>query len=321
MGKKLAFLGAVLILAVWAACTPSAPTPDATGTPDVGATVRAAVATAVAGLPTATPLPTPTQTPNLIPTVRAEISTAIARIPTATPQPTPTPFSLDSVLATLQSQLLRASTMTPAPTSGPATLKHDIVFQRPNGVYDIRRAVTLVENSLGHGSGVLISGTEVLTAYHVVQSGGAPSVTIDGLPFPRQGKIVGYDATRDLALLDIGAASRDVWPAELAGANGVAVPGDSVVSVGFLTEISRDHPSMEFGHVTARWDLLDMRSIALQMDMLLNAGMSGGGVFDTRGQLVGLIRSEHATLKGVSYAIDIETILSALPDLRKGAKR
>lgn len=102
---------AVLVLAATTGCFfGGGEEPEPTSTPDLAATIAAAVALAV---PTETPIPptdtpeppTPEPTPNIQATIDASIAATRAAMPTATPVPTPTPTP--------------APTNTPEPTSTP----------------------------------------------------------------------------------------------------------------------------------------------------------------------------------------------------------
>ena len=101
---------AVLVVAATTGCFfGGGEEPEPTPTPDLAATIAAAVAAVV---PTATPIPptdtpeppTPEPTPDLQATIAASVAATRAAMPTATPVPTPTP----------------APTNTPEPTATPA---------------------------------------------------------------------------------------------------------------------------------------------------------------------------------------------------------
>ena len=109
---------AVFVLAATAGCFfGGGEEPEPTPTPDLAATIAAAVAATV---PTETPIPptdtpeppTPEPTPDIQATIDASIAATRAAMPTATPVPTPTP--------TMAPTNTPEPTATPQPTAVPA---------------------------------------------------------------------------------------------------------------------------------------------------------------------------------------------------------
>ena len=107
-------LAPVIAVLLAVGCAGKSPTPVLTATPDIEATVQAAVA---AALPTATPTPTP----DIDATVEARIGVALAAIPTPTPVPTdtPTPTPVPTDTPTPTPVPTDTPTPTPVPTDTP----------------------------------------------------------------------------------------------------------------------------------------------------------------------------------------------------------
>ena len=129
--KILSAISAVSILMLaltflLAGCAGETETPVPVATPDLEATVQAAVATA---LPTAAPTPTP----DIDATVTAGISATQAAAPTQTPPPTPTPDINATVEARMAATIaaMPTPTNTPIPTAIPTPTPVPTVTPRP----------------------------------------------------------------------------------------------------------------------------------------------------------------------------------------------
>ena len=63
----------------------------------------------------------------------------------------------------------------------------------------------------------------------------------------------------------------------------------------------------------------DMGGALIQLDVSVNPGNSGGGVFDTQGNLIGVVVSKAAgeSIDGIGYAIPVNRMLSVIDDLLK----
>ena len=114
---------AILVLAATTGCFfGGGEEPEPTATPDLAATIAAAVSAAV---PTETPIPptdtpeppTPEPTPDLQATIDAGIAATRAAMPTNTPEPTPTPTPVPT--NTPEPTSPPTPTATPEPTAAP----------------------------------------------------------------------------------------------------------------------------------------------------------------------------------------------------------
>ena len=171
------------------------------------------------------------------------------------------------------------------------------------------------------GSGFLISADgKILTNHHVVD--GADRVIVhlaDRREFTA--KVIGSDPMSDVALLKVQAT--DLPYLKLADAKSLK-PGQWVVAIG--SPFGLDH-SVTAGIVSA----VGRRSLDpgqqyvpfIQTDVPINRGNSGGPLLNTRGEVVGInsqIFSNSGGYMGVSFAIPIETAMSAVQQLQATGK-
>ena len=167
-----------------------------TGEESIQATVDAKVAAAMAtALAQPAPTPQPTSTPQPTPT-------SVTFPPSPTPQPaaTPQPTSTPQPTPTPQPASTPQPTATPQPMTTPFLTPTPFPF---NGKWPVVR----ITKAGGFGHGVLISSTEVLTAYHVVDGSGAIKVILpasaDKSEEERTASLLGFNSSFDIALLTV----------------------------------------------------------------------------------------------------------------------
>lgn len=160
------------------------------------------------------------------------------------------------------------------------------------------------------GSGFVISEDGyILTNYHVVEDAytGGYEVKVmfyDGSTYTAE--IKGFDRNNDIAVLKIDATGLDA--AELGSSDSLYV-GDTVYAVGNpLGELSY---SMTSGMVSATDRLITTEEGTMtmfQIDAAVNEGNSGGPVYNTSGQVVGVVtaKSNEDGTEGLGFAIPID---------------
>lgn len=157
----------------------------------------------------------------------------------------------------------------------------------------------------GEGSGFIIDPNGiVLTNAHVVK--GADRVTVkltDRREF--RAKVLGSDPKTDIAVLKIDATGLPT--VKLGSSNDVKV-GEWVLAIGSPFGFEN---SVTAGVVSAKGRTLPDDSYVpfIQTDAAVNPGNSGGPLFNTRGEVVGInsqIYSRTGGYQGVSFAIPIE---------------
>jgi Do/DeqQ family serine protease len=172
----------------------------------------------------------------------------------------------------------------------------------------------------GLGSGVIVrrdGGTAfVLTNQHVVA--GATSITVklsDGREF--DGKLVGADERKDLAVVSFQAGSEELRVAVLGNSDALKV-GDWAVAIGSPFGLSA---SVTTGIVSAigrdggpQGNINDF----IQTDAAINRGNSGGALANIRGEIVGIntwIASNTGGSVGLGFSIPINNVRRSLDDL------
>jgi serine protease Do len=156
----------------------------------------------------------------------------------------------------------------------------------------------------GVGSGFIISPDGViLTNAHVVRDASEVSVKLtDRREF--RAKVLGSDPKTDVAVLKIDAKNLPVVP--LARANDLKV-GEWVLAIGSPYGLES---TVTAGVVSAKGRSLPDGNVPfIQTDVAVNPGNSGGPLFNTRGEVVGInsqIYSQTGGYQGLSFAIPID---------------
>jgi putative serine protease PepD len=177
----------------------------------------------------------------------------------------------------------------------------------------------------GTGSGFVVSSDGlIVTNAHVVEGASevAAKIGTDGEQLPAE--IVGIDASRDLALLDVD--GDDLPTLELGDSDNVEV-GDSVYAIG--NPYGLDH-TFTTGVVSALGRQLQAPDGAtieggIQTDAAINPGNSGGPLLDADGKVIG-VNSQIATggneqggNVGIGFAIPAATVKEFVEQARSGA--
>ena len=174
--------------------------------------------------------------------------------------------------------------------------------------------------SEGQGSGFLIDASGyIVTNSHV--AGGAEEITVtlqDGRKFDAE--LVGNDARTDLALIKIEASG---LPYVAFGDSDKARVGDWVVAIGNPFGLGGTATA---GIISARGRDIRFEQSQysdndyLQLDAPINFGNSGGPVFNTAGQVVGVntaIFSPNGGNVGIGFAIPANQAKEIIADLRE----
>ncbi|MHA4867325.1 DegQ family serine endoprotease [Duganella sp. PWIR1] len=156
----------------------------------------------------------------------------------------------------------------------------------------------------GMGSGFIISADGIiLTNAHVVRDASEVVVKLtDRREF--RAKVLGSDPQSDVAVLKIDAKNLPVVP--LASNNDLKV-GEWVLAIG--SPFGLDN-TVTAGVVSAKGRSLPDGNVPfIQTDVAVNPGNSGGPLFNTRGEVVGInsqIYSQTGGYQGLSFAIPID---------------
>ena len=187
-----------------------------------------------------------------------------------------------------------------------------------------------VETDYGNGTGFIFEttaqgGALILTNYHVVEDSwvyGSWVITVrvnDSETY--HAPVVGYDAYRDLAVLEICCGDFRALsmspPAEIKA-------GTEVMAIGYPLQIT-GASSVTGGIVSAyRYDP-DFHSWVVQTDAPINPGSSGGPLILPTGEVIGIntfaIRGNFGfSAEGLGFAISQQSINEVLSDMKQGAQ-
>lgn len=167
----------------------------------------------------------------------------------------------------------------------------------------------------GAGSGVILTTDGyIVTNYHVVEGAQQITVTLhDDSTYTAT--VVGSDQQSDIALLKIEATG--LTPAVLGDSDNVQV-GEVVIAVGnpmgtlggtvtdgIVSALNRDI-SVEGNQMTL-----------MQTSAAISPGNSGGGLFNTNGELIGIVNAKYSDedAEGLGFAIPVNTMKTVVQDL------
>lgn len=192
-------------------------------------------------------------------------------------------------------------------------------------VVEIRTEKVSTSNFLGQyvqtgaGSGVILSadGT-IVTNDHVVEGATRITVTtVDGTEY--EATLLGTDSKTDVAVLKVEATG--LTPVIL-GDSDVLTVGEytmvignplgqlgGTVTDGIISALSRD--------VTINGETMNL----LQTNAAINPGNSGGGMFNEKGELVGIVNAKSGntdgstSIEGLGFAIPVNTVKKSVEEL------
>lgn len=181
----------------------------------------------------------------------------------------------------------------------------------------------------GTGSGVVVAKGYVLTNYHVVENASMLEVTSGDDTY--SATVAGYDESLDLAVLKV--EDLPLEPVVLGDSDALKV-GDWAIcignplsftgttTVGVISALNREVTSKStdaYGRRTNNVNLM------IQTDAAINAGNSGGGMFNVAGELVGVPSMKYtgsyysaATVEGIGMAIPINVAKPLIEEVLSG---
>ena len=179
-----------------------------------------------------------------------------------------------------------------------------------------------VSRTASSGSGFIISADGyVVSNYHVIE--GAQKLTVitgDGKEY--EAAVVGYDQANDVSLLKIEGQN---LPHVTLGSSDELVVGDQVFAIGNpLGELTS---TLTVGYVSAKERMVTTEVGAMSMiqtDAAINSGNSGGPLFNTKGEVVGITTAKYsgtsgsgASIEGIGFAIPIDDVTGIINDLKE----
>ena len=187
-------------------------------------------------------------------------------------------------------------------------------FRRFGGVPDMGEAP---QSSLGSGF-IISSDGYILTNAHVIDQTDVVTVKLtDKRQF--RAKVIGADVYTDVALIKIDA--KDL-PAVKIGNPASVEAGEWVAAIGAPFGFES---SVTVGVVSAKGRLLPNGSYVpfIQTDVAVNPGNSGGPLFSTAGEVIGInsqIYSQTGGYMGISFAIPIDIAMGISNQLKESGK-
>src|ERR1051325_3876251 len=184
-------------------------------------------------------------------------------------------------------------------------------FDRKGGDQQQRRGTSL-------GSGFIIDGEGyIVTNNHVIQ--GAEDITVilrDDTQL--KAKLIGSDSRVDIAVLKVEPPNKKPLPAVQFGDSDKARVGDWVIAIG--NPFGLGH-SVTAGIISARGrPLSDSLDDYLQTDAAINKGNSGGPLFNSQGEVIGVntaIYSPSGVNAGLAFSIPSNLVKQAADQLRE----
>ena len=235
-------------------------------------------------------------------------------------------------------------TVTTALTSDSGLTPAQIYQKYSAGVVEVVSTFPSVDNGLGLfgqtsgssqalGSGFVVSNDGyVLTNAHVVQDSGQTASSV-AVVFKGSGtqtkrvvaKIVGIDATSDVALLKVDPNKTPALDPLVLGDSSKVLVGEDVVAIG--NPLGFDF-SLTSGIVSATNRNLQspngaVISNGIQTAAAINEGNSGGPLIDSSGKVIGIneqIASQSGGNQGLGFAVPIDTASNVMSQLRKTGK-
>lgn len=197
-----------------------------------------------------------------------------------------------------------------------------IVQNVGNTVVEITTEVTGIDtrsmrqySGTGAGSGVIISNDGyIVTNNHVVEDANSVTVRLkDGTSYPAE--LVGTDAQTDLAVIKIDAQN---LPAADLGSSDTLQVGDEAIAIGNpLGELGGTVTNGIISALNREITIDGQTHTVLQTNAAINQGNSGGGLFNAKGQLIGIVSAKSAGtgVEGLGYAIPIDLAKPVISDL------
>ena len=211
----------------------------------------------------------------------------------------------------------------PSTTTPAATAATDVstLYERVSpGVVSV--AVQSASGASGTGSGFVIDKKGyILTNEHVVDGAQTVAVRFDA-GAPVTARVVGADASSDLALLKVDVAADRLTALPLGTSKSLKV-GQPAIAIGSPFRLEG---TLTTGVISAVGRSIESPNNfpidgAIQTDAAINPGNSGGPLLDAAGRVIGInaqIATSSGANDGVGFAIAVDTAKKILPALKAG---
>ncbi|MCD8151215.1 MAG: trypsin-like peptidase domain-containing protein [Clostridiales bacterium] len=192
---------------------------------------------------------------------------------------------------------------------------------------------TYEQESEGSGSGVIISQTDtellIATNYHVIEDADELTVCfMDSEDWVYSAQLKGTDSDNDLAVIAVTISDMDeealssISIATIGDSDSLQV-GDGVVAIGNALGLGQSVTSGIVSALDREVTIDDVTYTLLQTDAAINAGNSGGALFNMKGELIGIntakfssdSSSSSASIDNMGFAIPMSKAQSILEEL------
>lgn len=174
----------------------------------------------------------------------------------------------------------------------------------------------------GMGSGFIFrEDGYILTNDHVIRGADEISVSIIGYDEPLKAKVIGSDASLDLAVIKVDPGKNEELPT-------VKLGDSNKIRIGEWAVASGDPYGMDWtvtaGVISAKGRPLTIRDNdgrarrykdLIQTDAAINPGNSGGPLLNLKGEVIGINTAVNAVAQGIGFAIPVNTAKEVLEDL------
>ena len=180
--------------------------------------------------------------------------------------------------------------------------------------------------SASSGSGFIITDDGyIVTNYHVVSGGTDVEVALnDGTTYPAQ--VIGGDADYDIAVIKVEPGEEPLKPVVLGNSESLSV-GEEILAIGNpLGELTF---SMSEGIVSCLDREINVDGTPfnmIQITAAVNSGNSGGPLFNTYGEVVGIVSAKYsssqsgASVEGLGFAIPMADVMDMIKDIMENGK-
>lgn len=149
---------------------------------------------------------------------------------------------------------------------------------------EMRQASVRIETSIAIGSGVVVGPTMVLTAGHVCEGESKVDVIFDN-GVRRQARVIVYNAPEDRDFCAVYVPVPDQYKPARVNCQ-PAQWGEAVAAVG---NPLGEFQTISFGHVAGTEDYEAPFAHRVMLDITTTYGNSGGPIFNTSGEVIGLL--------------------------------
>ena len=243
-------------------------------TPNIEATVQAALSATAQAMPTSAPVPTPAS--DSIPS------------PVPTPAPTPVPTPTPTPIPTLAPTPIPTPAPTPAPTPTPTPIP--IATPSPPTVAQIfakvSPSIAYIETDASSGSALLVERGYLVTNAHIVWPNDSVNVTFPNGTVIQNAPLVAWDLLADLAVL--GPINVSAQPLALSDTAASAI-GSEILVIGYPgSPGDPPQPTLSRGVVARFREWQETGLTYIQSDAAIEGGQSGGALISDAGEIIGM---------------------------------